>query len=167
MRQVATILTGNRAQERRNASIASASSLSGQRSHIRHSSSGSFAEGSASGLVKKDSTGKTIHGIESRRGEGIAAAHMLSGFALFSVETWLLAVSVAQRMLNYTRTTSNRIRIFLICASRLITASRFVSSAIGHCILRKMKRRLIRWTPYQMMLGAIPSQARRETCLKV
>jgi len=167
MQQVAIALIGNQVQERKSALTASAFFQSGLRSRIQHSSSASFAGESASGLVKKGSTEKTIQSIERKRGEETVAVLMRNGFVPFLVGTWLLAGSAAQRILNCMRTTSSLIKTILNFVSKLIMDSRFVSSAIGHCMLRKMKRRLIRWNPYQMMLRAIPSQARRETCLKV
>lgn len=167
MHQAAIILIGNKGREKKSVRIARKFFQSGLRSHTHHSSSESFAVRNASGLVKKDSMEKTTQSTERKREEEIAAVLMRNGYGQFSAEIRLRASIAARKTLNCTLTISSLLKILLPCALKSVMDLRSVSSVIGRFMLRKMKRRLIRWNPDQIMLRTIPSQACRETCLKV
>jgi hypothetical protein len=167
MRLENIIRVGWMAQERSVASIAAAPIQSSQESHILCFLNASFALRIALQKGKNGYTGKITQGIEMMREGGIVVAHTGNGLMRFSIETAGNAVSAARAALNCMRTTSRLGNIILSYVLKSQTDSLSALSVTGTCILHKMKKRLIRWIPYQIMLGAIPSQASGETCLKV
>lgn len=167
MQQVRIIRTGRAASEKSRARIASASfrRAHSNRTHLslNESSAGKNVFGSArSGSMeaKTQSTGRT-------RAVETVAVLTSNGSTQLSAEMVRLASTAEHKKLSCTPITSNHSGTIRSFDSMSQTASRFALNAIGICTLHKMKRRLIRWIPDQVMLRAIPSQARRETCLKV
>ena len=148
---------------RRIVGFAESSSRRVQRSRYARSGSRSSAQRRAptrvgSGIAERKtrSTGRKLAGetVEART---------KSGSMQFSLGTIPSAATVVRRASNSTPITSSHFEISPNSDLISKTALPCASSAIGTSMLRKMKTRLIRWTPF----GAIPSQARTEMCLKV
>ena len=154
-------------KQRNSANTARSISKSGQSSNILFFLRRSFAALSASALDRKGITGKIIRITERTPGERIAEAHITSGSMQSLIETKQPVNNAEHLELRFTLITSSPTKSFQNFALKFQMASRFVFDAIGIYTQHKMKKRLIRWIPKQVMLWAIPSQARWETCLKV
>jgi len=149
------------------ASNAMLSSQSRQRSLYGHSGGVNFAPSYVLTLADSGIPGQSTQTIGLKLVAGTGAARTINGSMQSLAETKRHASIVAFVVSNCTPIILNRLRIFLIYDLMLKTALRFVSGVIGIFMLHKMKKRLIRWTPYQVELGAMPSQALNESSLKV